>query len=85
MSAHELDFCELTEEKIIGMRGRAADAENLNQVVKLAMDVADHSDWRADVDDVALPHENLLCFFAYFSQQSLSQQLLAFELVDAGI
>ena len=39
------------------------------------MYVSDHRDWRADMHNVRLSHEDLLGFLAYFAQQSLMQKL----------
>ena len=49
------------------------------------MDVADDGDGSGDVDDVGLAHEDLLCLFAYLAEEGLVEELLAEELVDAGI
>lgn len=46
-----------TKEEIVRIWNMAAYPENLNEVVELAVDVADDGDGGADVDDIALAHE----------------------------
>lgn len=49
------------------------------------MDIANNGHGRADVDDVALPHQHLLRLLADFTQERLVEQLLAHELLDACV
>lgn len=47
---------EPTEEEVIGIWCRATYPKDLDQVMKLAMDVSDNGDGRCDMNDIALPH-----------------------------
>ena len=49
------------------------------------MDITDDRDWRIDVHDVGLAHEDLLCLFAYFAEEGLVEELLAEELLYACV
>ena len=49
------------------------------------MYVTDHGHRGTDMYDVGFPHEDLLCLFAYFAQESLVEQLLVKELLDACV
>lgn len=47
------------------------------------MNVAHHGHGGRDVDDIALFHEQFLCFGAYRLNQRFGQELLAIKLFDA--
>ena len=49
------------------------------------MDVADDGDGCANVHDVGLAHEDLLCLLAYFAEEGLVEELLAEELLYACV
>lgn len=62
----------VAQEQVIGMWRVATYTKDLDKVVELSVDVAHYSHWRTDVDDVAFPHEQLLCLFTDLFQQRLS-------------
>ena len=49
------------------------------------MDVADDGYRRANVHDVRLAHEDLLCLLAYLAEESLVEKLFAEELLYARV
>ena len=49
----------VTKEQIVGVGTVAADAENLDKVEELSMDISNNCNGRADVDDVRLAHKKL--------------------------
>jgi hypothetical protein len=49
------------------------------------MYVTDHGHRGTDMYDVGFPHEDLLCFLAYFAQESFVEQLLVEELLNARV
>ena len=49
----------VTKEQIVGVGTVAADAENLDKVEELSVDISNDSNGRADVDDVGLAHKKL--------------------------
>ena len=49
------------------------------------MDVADDGYGRANVHDVRLAHEDLLCLLAYLAEESLVEKLFAEELLYACV
>lgn len=73
----------VTEEQIVGVRAVAADAENLNKVEELAVDISYDSDGRADVDDVGFAHKKLFCLGADGFDDRLGKQLLVVQTRDA--
>ena len=58
-------FLAHTKEKIICVRTKATNLEDLQHVKELAVDIADYSHWGGYVNDIALLHEHLLGFGAY--------------------
>lgn len=64
-----------TEKKVVCVWAPAADLENLNQVKELAVNVTDDGDGSADVDDIALAHQQLLGLGAYCLNDGLGQEL----------
>ena len=55
---------EVAHEEVVGVRHVAADAEELHQVVELAVDVAAYCHWGIDSDDVAFFYQELACLVA---------------------
>ena len=53
--------------------------ENLDQIEELPMNVADDGDGRADMDDVALAHQQFLSLGTYRLDDGLGQQLFLVE------
>lgn len=49
----------VTHEEVVGLRGLAADAEQLDQIVELAVDVTAHSDRAAHALHVGFLHQHL--------------------------
>lgn len=54
LHAEETAIDVVSQKEVIGVWAIATDAEDLLQVEKLAMDIADHGDGRFDVYDIAL-------------------------------
>lgn len=73
----------VTEEEVVGVWAVAADSENLNEVEELAVDVPHYGDRCADVDDVALAHEQLLGLGADGLDDGLGEELFLVEARDA--
>ena len=61
-----------TQEEVVGVWSGPSYPKYLDQVVKLSMNVTDYGDWRSDVHNIALPHQDFLGLFAYFSNKSFS-------------
>lgn len=82
---------EHTEKEVVGVGTWSADLEDLEQVEELAVDVADDSHGRLDMDNIALFHEQLFCLCANRLNHRLCKQLLLIESgntfveVDAGL
>lgn len=67
------------------MRRVSSYPKDLDQVVKLPMDVAYDCYGRRDVDDVALAHEELFGLFADLLEEGFPEELLAEQSRDAGV
>lgn len=72
-----------TKEKIIRIWTIASYPEYLDQIIKLAVNVSDDSDWCFDVDDIALTHEKLLGLGAYRLDDGLGEEFLFVQTLDA--
>ena len=69
----------VAEEQVVCIGTPAADLENLDQIEELPMNVADDGDGRADMDDVALAHQQFLSLGTYRLDDGLGQQLFLVE------
>lgn len=59
----------ITHEDIVGIRGKATDFKQFEQVIELAMDVAADGDWAADSDHIQLCFHDLLGSIAQLLHQ----------------
>jgi hypothetical protein len=74
-----------TEEEIICIRTEAANAEYLNHVKELPVDITNHGDRRRNVYHIALLHKKLFGFGAYCFDHRVCQQFFLVESRDALI
>lgn len=72
-----------TQKQIICIGAVAADLENLYQVEELSVDITHDGNGGFDVHDVALAHEQLLCFGAYRLDHGFGEEFLLVETSDA--
>ncbi len=75
----------LTKEKVVSIGTPASDLEYLDQVVELAVDVADNGHRGPDVNDIAFSHQELLRLGADRLDDRLGEKLLLVEPLDALI
>ena len=69
-----------TQKDVIRIWDSASNLENLQQVKILSVDIPNQGNWRRNLSNITLLHENLLCFRTQksnfqFIQQFPSQQL----------
>ena len=74
-----------TKEKIVGVRAETTDLEDLDHIKELAMYIPHHSDRGRDMDDIALLHQELLCFGAYCLYDGVCEQLLSVQTLNAFV
>lgn len=72
-----------TKEEVVCVWAVAANLEYLDEVEELAVDVADNCDGGADVDDIALAHEQFLGLGADGLDDRLGEEFLLVEARDA--
>lgn len=75
----------VAKEEVVCARSETTNAEYLDQIMKLSVDITDDSDRGGDVNDIALPHEHLLGLLAYFAEERLAEELLVEQPFDAGV
>lgn len=72
-----------TEKEVIRIWTESPDLEDLNQVVKLAVNVADNGDGGSNVYDITLFHQQLLRLGAYRLNNRICQQFTFVDPFDA--
>lgn len=71
-----------TQEEIVCIGTVTSDSEDLDEVEELPMDVSDNGYGGADMDDVALTHEQLLRLCAYCFDDRLGEKFFLVEARD---
>ena len=74
-----------TKEKVVCIWAKSSYLEYLNHVEELSMYVSNHRNGRSDMNDIALLHQQLLCFGAYCLDYGLSEQFFFVEPFDAFV
>lgn len=73
----------VAEKQVVRIRTVSSNLEDFQHVKELSMYVTDDGNGRRYVDDIALFHEQFLCFGAYCFDQRLGQELFAVQLFNA--
>lgn len=81
----EHSWKKLTQEKVIGVWTKPANLENLNHIEELPMYISNHSDRRCDMYNIALLHQQFLCFGTYCLYDRVGKQFFLVESFDTFV